>query len=92
MYLIKIGMNTESCDQLLRHVPADARVFAVIDATSLDIIKGIKVAHNSANMGRFTYKSLPQGICNSAALWNSQLNAVKNMDNFFIILEKYCGN
>ena len=45
-------------------------------------------------MGRFTYKSLPQGICNSAALWNimpdgdsrldSQLNIVKNMDDFLL--------
>ena len=44
------------------------------------------------NMGRFTFKSLPQGISNSAALWNlltdgdaridSKLNIVKNMDDW----------
>ena len=46
------------------------------------------------NIGRFTYKSLPQGICNRKALWNimtdgesrmdSQLNIVKNMDDFLL--------
>ena len=46
------------------------------------------------NMGRFTFKSLPQGISNSAALWNlltdgddridSELNIVKNMDDWML--------
>ena len=46
------------------------------------------------NMGRFTLKSLPQGISNSAALWNlltdgdaridSELNIVKNMDDWML--------
>ena len=45
-------------------------------------------------MGRFTFKSLPQGICNSAALRNlmtdgdsrieSELNIVKNMDDWML--------
>ena len=32
--LKKLHHHTESCDQLLRHIPADSRVFAVIDAAS----------------------------------------------------------
>ena len=32
--LKKLLHHTESCDQLLRHVPADSKVFAVIDAAS----------------------------------------------------------
>ena len=90
---------TKSCDQLLRHIPADARVFAVIDVTSG--YHQLRVDEQSSklltivtNMGRFTNKSLPQGIYNSAALWNimtdgdsrldSQLNIVKNMDDFLL--------
>ena len=30
----KLLWHTESCDQLLRHIPADAKVFAVIDTES----------------------------------------------------------
>ena len=55
--------------------PADAKVFAVIDAESG--YHQLKVDEKSqvlltigTNMGKFTFKSLPQGICNSAALWN----------------------
>ena len=46
------------------------------------------------NMGRFTFKSLPQGISNSASLWNiltdgdaridTELNIVKNMDDWML--------
>ena len=35
MILKKLFYHTESCDQLLRHVPADSKVFAVIDAASV---------------------------------------------------------
>ena len=45
-------------------------------------------------MGRFTFKSLPQGTSNSAALWNlltdgdarldNKLNIVKNMDDWML--------
>ena len=46
-------------------------------------------------MGRFTFKSMPQGICNSAALWyimtngdssrtDSDLKIVKNMDDWML--------
>ena len=48
----------------------------------------------TTNMGRFTFKSLPQGICNSADLWNlmtdgnsridSELNLEKNMDDWML--------
>ena len=34
MILKKLLHHMESCDQLLRHVPADSKVFAVIDAVS----------------------------------------------------------
>ena len=73
LVLKKLFWHTESCDQLLRHKPADARVFAVIDATSG--YHQLRVDEQSSklptivtNMGRFTYKSLTQGICKSAAL------------------------
>ena len=46
------------------------------------------------NAGRFSYKVLPQGVCNSSALWNiltdgnsridSELQILKNMDDFMI--------
>ena len=48
----------------------------------------------TTNMERFTFKSLPQGICNSADLWNlmtdgnsridSELNLEKNMDDWML--------
>ena len=95
MILKKLLHHTQSCDQLLRHVPADSRVFAVIDPASG--YHQLRVHEESqelltivTNSGRFTFKSLPQGISNSAALWNlltdgdaridSKLNIVKNMD------------
>ena len=46
------------------------------------------------NMGRFTFRCLPQGINNSAALWNlmtdgdarvdNELHIVKNMDDWLL--------
>ena len=71
--LKKMLWHTESCDQLLRHIPADVRVFAVINATSgyyqLPVDEqSSKLLRIVTNMGRFTYKSLVQGICKSAAL------------------------
>ena len=53
------------------------------------------------NMGRFTFKSLPQGISNSAALWNlltdvdaridMELNIVKNMDDWMLHARNMVG-
>ena len=75
MILKKLLHHTESCDQLLCHVPADSRVFAVIDAASgyhqLRVHEESQVLLTIfTNMGKFTFKSLTQGISNSAALWN----------------------
>ena len=46
------------------------------------------------NAGRFSYNVLPQGVCNSSALWNiltdgdsridSELGILKNMDDFLL--------
>ena len=99
MILKKLLHHTESCDQLLRHVPADSRVFAVIDAASG--YHQLRVHEESqelltivTNMGRFTFKSLSQGISNSASLWNiltdgdaridTDLNLIKNMDDWML--------
>ena len=45
-------------------------------------------------MGRFTFKSLPQGIASAASLWNTltdgnarieaDLNLIKNMDDWML--------
>ena len=91
--------HTESCDQLLRHVPADSKVFAVIDATSG--YHQLQVSEESqelltivTNMGRFTFKSLPQGISYAASLRNiltdgnaridADLNLIKNIDDWVL--------
>ena len=88
--------HTESCDQLLRHVASDSKVFAVIDAASG--YHQLRVSEESqefltivTKMGRFTFKCLPQGIASAASLWNilidgnsridSTLNLIKNMDD-----------
>ena len=91
--------HTESCDQLLRHVPADSKVFAVIDgARRYHQLRVHEVSQELltivTNMDSLTFKSLPQGISNSAALWNmlrdgdsridSELNIVKNMDDWML--------
>ena len=75
MILKKLLHHTESCDQMLRHVPADSKVFAVIDAASG--YHQLRVSEESqelltivTNMGQFTFKSLPQGIASAASLWN----------------------
>ena len=80
----------------MHHVPADSKVFAVIDAAS-----GYHQLRSSeesqelltivTNMGRFTFKCLPQGIASAASLWNilpdgdsrvdRTLNMIKNMDD-----------
>ena len=75
MILKKLLHHTESCDQLLHHVPADSRVFVVIGAASgccqLRVHEeSQKIFTIVTKMGRFTFKSLPQGISNSAAVWN----------------------
>ena len=97
--LKKLHHHTESCDQLLRHIPADSRVFAVIDAASG--YHQLRIHEDSqelltivTNMGRFTFRCLPQGINNSAALWNlmtdgdaridDELHIVKNMDDWLL--------
>ena len=75
MILKKLLHHTESCDQLLRHVPADSKVFAVIDAASG--YHQLRVSEESqelltivTSMGRFTFKCLQQGIASAASLWN----------------------
>ena len=79
--------------------PPDTRVFAVIDTTSG--LLQVKVDHQASklltivtNMGRFSYRVLPQGICDNSALWNNmtdgdsridiQLNLVTNLDEFLV--------
>ena len=97
--LKKLLHHTESCDQLLHHFATDSKVFAVIDAASG--YHQLRVHEESqelltivTNMDSLTFKSLPQGISNSAALWNmlrdgdsridSELNIVKNMDDWML--------
>ena len=97
--LKKLLHHTESCDQLLRHVPADNKVFAIIDAASG--YHQLRVSEDSqelltivTNMGRVTNKSLPQGISNAASLWNiltygdaridTDFNLIKNMDDWML--------
>ena len=46
------------------------------------------------NIGGFSFTNMPQGVCNSSALWNiltdvdsrkdSQLHILKNIDNFML--------
>ena len=84
---------------MLRYVPADSKVFAVIDAASG--YHQLRVLEESqelltivTNMGRFTFKCLPQGIAGAASLWNiltdgnsridSTLNLIKNMDDWML--------
>ena len=69
--LRKLLHHTESCDQLLRHVPADSKVFAVIDAASgyhqlCMSEESQELLTIVTNMGRFTFKCLPN--CHKAFL------------------------
>ena len=99
MILKKLLHHTESCDQLLRHVPADSKVFAVIDAASG--YHQLRVSKESqelltivTNLGRFTFKCLPQGIASAASLWNiltddnaridRTWNMLKNIDDWML--------
>ena len=73
MILKKLVHHTESCDQMLRHVPAGSKVFAVIDAASG--YQQLRVSEESQElltiviyMGRFKFKCLPQGISSAANL------------------------
>ena len=74
-------------------------MFTVIHATSgFHQVKADEQASKlltlTTNMGHFCYSVLPQGICNSSALWNimtdgdsridNERNIVKNMDDFFL--------
>ena len=84
---------------LIRHVPADSRVFAVIDTRR----RYHQLRENEesqerltivTNMGWFAFKSLPQGMSNAASLWNiltygdaridTDLNLIKNMDDWML--------
>ena len=68
--LKKLLHHTESCDQLLRHVPADPKVFAVTDAASG--YHQLRVHEESqelltivTKMGRLTFRraSVTQLLC-----------------------------
>ena len=87
--LKKLLHHTESCDQLLRHVPADGKVFAVIDTASG--YHQLRVSEESqelltivTNMGRFTFKSLPLGISNAASLWNILTDGDARIDDWML--------
>ena len=97
--LLKLYWHTESSNQLLRHIDPKARYFCVIDATSgfhqvpVDS-EASKLLTIVTNSGRYSFRVLPQGVCNSSALWNiltdgnarldSELAILKNMDNFLV--------
>ena len=97
--LLKLYWHTESSNQLLRHIDPNAKVFCVIDATSgfhqcpVDS-ETSKLLTIVTNAGRFSYQTLPQGTCNSSALWNiltdgnsridSELSILKNMDDYLL--------
>ena len=97
--LLKLYWHTESSNQLLRHIDPNSKVFCVIDATSG--FHQVPVSEEASKLltiittaGRFLYRVLPQGVCNSSALWNiltdgnsridSELQILKNMDDFLI--------
>ena len=83
----------------MRHIDPKTRYFCCIDATSgfhqvpVDE-EASKLLTIVTNSGRYSYKVLPQGVCNSPALWNilthgdarlnSQLAILKNMDVFLL--------
>ena len=73
--LLKLYWHTESTNQLLRHIDPKARYFCCIDATSgfhqvpVDE-EASKLLTKVTNSGRYSYKVLPQVVCNSSALWN----------------------
>ena len=84
---------------MLRHIDPQARYFCVIDATTafhqvLVSEEASKLLTIVTNAGRFSYRVLPQGVCNSSALWNiltdgnsridSELSILKNMDDYLI--------
>ena len=90
---------TESCDQMLRHIPPTHRYFCCIDATSG--YHQVKISKESqplttiiTNAGRFFYTTLSQGITSSSDFWNkitdgncridTELQIIKNMDDFLI--------
>ena len=97
--LLKLYWHTESSNQLLRHIDPQARYFCVIDATTA--FHQVPVSEEASklltivtNAGRFSYRVLSQGVCNSSALWNiltegnsrinSELSILKNMDDYLI--------
>ena len=97
--LLKLYWYTESSNQLLRHIDPNAKVFCVIDATSgfhqcpVDS-ETSKLLTVVTNAGLFSYQVLPQGVCNSSALWNiltdgnsridRDLAILKNMDDYLL--------
>ena len=97
--LLKLHWHTESSTQLLRHIDPMSKYFCVIDATSgfhqVPVSpEASKLLTIVTNAGRFSYNVLPQGVCNSSALWNiltdgnsridSELQILKNMDDFML--------
>ena len=102
--LLKLYWHTESSNQLLRHIDPQAKYFCCIDATSgfhqVPVSpEASKLLTIVTNAGRFSYKVLPQGVCNSSALWNiltdgnsridSELQILKNMDDFYCLHEAW---
>ena len=73
--LLKLLWQTELSDQLLGRIQTDAKVFCMINAPSgfhqVEVDKeASKLLTIVTNMGRFSFTVMPQGVCNSSALWN----------------------
>ena len=74
-YILRPHWPTESADQLLRHIPPDAKYFATMDLTSG--YHQIPLDEESQNllvistpMGRFKYLVLAQGVCSASDIFN----------------------
>ena len=88
-----------SSHQLFHHIDPEAKYFCMIDATSRFhqvpvVTEASTLLTIMTNCGSFSYKVLPQGVCNSRALWkilndwnarlDPELAIIKDMDDFLL--------
>merc|ERR1712215_121852 len=97
-YILRPHWPTESADQLLRHIPPEAKYFATMDLTSG--YHQIPLDEESQNlllistpMGRFKYLVLAQGVYSVSDIFNYLTDgsirydgseSIKNMDDILI--------